>query len=236
MNKSTLHTAALALFALFATPAASAQSLGGMLNQAKAKVSQATRTGASPSRATAAATQAVQGTDGELPPRPNDLTDVDAQDGYTRTVMANTRPYDDNDNATTNDEHYRKVNHRYPGFPKITWDRPALAFFASHNLLLMDYINDMCYGCETLLRPGRPQRATLDPHFKKIKEIHYGTTPTVPAKSETLNDGFGKVWNPATGVLTLTVCTKPGFQPNFNNWSSSSNNAPIEDWIIKNVK
>lgn len=228
-----LPNAALAAFALFTTPASHAQGLGGMLNKAQAKVNQATSAGASPRRAAPAATPAGPGTDGELPPAPRDYTDVEAQDLYTRTVLANTRPYDDHDNSTTNDEYYRKVNHRHPGFPKMTYDRPALEWYASHNILLMDIINNWSDGFDSMLASYRPQLVYLQPHFNKIKEIHFGVTPNLPA---TLVDGWGLSWNPATGVFTVLVCSKPGYNQSVRDTRSPSNNTEIEDWILKNVK
>lgn len=229
-----LPLAALAALALFATATAShAQGLGGMLNQAKAKVSQATRAGASPSRAATAATQAAPGMDGELPAAPRDMSDVDAQDRYMRLVTANTRPFDPNDRS--DDKASRELRYQDNINPRVGWDRPALAYFAGHNLDAWSFVQDICNSFHRGL--GSTAGPYLKPHLQKVQVLRLTTTQQLPTDAERQNGGFVKSWDPATGTLSFAVCTNPGYQlMGPHSYYGDESEAHLENWIIKNVK
>ncbi len=235
MVTQTLFRAALAALALFATATAShAQGVGGLLNKAKAKVNQATSAGANPRRAaTATASQAVQGNDGELPPRPDDLTNVETMELYTQMIYSNTRPYDPDDREYA-DQYYRRMVYMYHMPIKITWDRATIVYHAGHGSQMTDWIEAWCSQLAAGANNGN-SAVYVKPHAMKIKELHFGTTQALPTKEDNELTGFNLAWNPATGVLRIDVCTKPGYTPNLRRYEPTQGQG-LNNWLIKNIK
>lgn len=225
-NFRFLPTTALAALALFATTAAHAQGLGGMLNKTKAKVGQATSPGASPSRATAA-TQAGQGTSGELPDQPNERT-VAGDQAYTRAWMADTRPVDLTGANKGPNYYYKRLRQEYHMPLTFTWDEPAVQLLIDKRSSLWgtceDIANDLVGGLYGIDGPA------VKPLLPKVKQIHLTTTPKrADARESPFMHGFFLSFNPATGVLTAAMSIPDGT-------SSVQNDGVFEHWIIKHVK
>ena len=231
MNNRSLRTAALAALALFATTAAHAQGLGGVLNQAKAKVSQAASAGASPSRATAAAAQA---TDYQLPANlPNDPSIAEMEE-YARAMLADPRPVPKEHFGDSSDgnQWYRRLT-RNEGYPlKFTWDHAAMVNFKDKHSGLFPYIENFCEGLVAQLAPYTARHAQLGAALRKVKEIHMSCVPKPEKKGE---PGEESNWffsfSPATGVLTATM---PGSET--YGGPAAITDASLAKWIISHVR
>ena len=227
-----LPTAALAALALFATTAAPAQGLGGMLNSAKAKASQARVTparAAQVAQAPAAAAQAGKGgfpANGEDPSTPPEMT-PETEAEYTRLLLSDTRPVVPGQSNGSYTYSYRRLR-QLQKFPvAFTWDQPALTRAVEGRIWLFGYVEDFSDDLVTSLT-GSTREASLRPRLAKVKEIHFVSSD----KKRTLDEpgeeqGWFYAFNPATGVLTA----------GFNEYASSvAAWGSLSKWIIKHVK
>ena len=231
-----LRAAALAVLALFATTANQAQSLGGMLNQAKAKakVSQATSAGASPRRAAAAATGA---TEYQLPPNLSNDPSIPEMEAYARAMLADPRPLSANEMRGSGDEPnrlYRKLtlNEGYP--VKFTWDQGAMAIFKKRQVGLFPTIEDFCEDLDGGVQSYTGYHVQLGAALHKVKEIHF-TSVAKPAETGDYGQerGFWFSFNPATGVLTAAMTAAEG-RPGPSSVSGSS--AALTWWLRKHIQ
>lgn len=238
MHPFPLRAAALAVLALFATTANQAQSLGGMLNQAKAKtqakVSQATSAGASPRRAAAAATGA---TDYQLPPNLSNDPSIKEMEDYARAMLADPRPLSADEMRGSGNEPnrlYRKLtlNEGYP--VKFTWDQGAMAIFKKNQVGLFPTIENFCEDIDGGIASYTSYHVQLGAALHKVKEIHF-TSVVKPAMTGDYGQdrGFWFSFNPASGVLTAAMTnseTLPG--PSSVSGSSSA----LTWWIRKHIQ
>ena len=232
MTTQPLFRAVLAALALFAT-AGHAQGLGGMLNQAKAKVGQATSAGASPTAATRAVTQTAQGgnfANNEPPPHPKrDVLTDDTNKEYTLLMLNDPRPVvvGNADASGEGGYAYRAIKKEYA--IKFTWDQAALSRATKSGFTLFDYVQDACTDLRSSLRNN--YEPALRARLPKVKEIHF--TPTDKQSRLSTVPGVGAGWyfsfEPTTGVLTAAFNLYP---------TSMDNNTDhfLSLWIIQNVK
>ncbi|MGI4870925.1 MAG: hypothetical protein ACRYFX_07075 [Janthinobacterium lividum] len=217
MHISFLPAAALAALTLFVTPASHAQGLGGVLNQAKARATQAAALPSAPSALPA---------NGEDPPTPPAMT-AETEAEYTRLLLSDTRPVVRGQMNGSYTNWYRQL-HQLQHFPiRFTWDQPALARVADNRLWLFGYIEDFSGDLVANLN-GTTREAYLRPRLAKIKEIHF--TPS-SKKSGLDQPGQEQGWffsfNPGTGVLTAGFGE---YASSVSAWSALTN------WIVANVK
>lgn len=215
--------AALALFAAtaFATTTGLAQGLGGMLNQAKAKVSQAVP-------------QTAPNTSGELPPENNaDLT-VDSQQRYAHAVLANTRPWVNGQDTGAPDYFYRQLRREFRAPTTFGWDAGAVRFLTAKNRSLWDTCEDIATQLARSAAPSGTQRAALLGALRKVKEIRLSTTPATPTGDDR-EYGYIKSFDPATGVLTAAIAVGPNANQSYPLGVGVSG-TNFTDWIIKHVK
>ena len=233
MNKSALRTAALAALALFAAAHPHAQSLGGMLNKAKAKVGQATSAGASSGRATAAATKA---TEYQLPANLSNDPSIEEMEDYARQLLADPRPLSADEmrgNGNEPNRLYRKLtlNEGYP--IKFTWDKGAMAIFKKNQVGLFPTFENFCEDLDGGIQPYTGYHVFLGAALHKVKEIHM-TSIAKPAMTGDYGQdrGFWFSFNPATGVLTAAMTdseTLPGPK------SVSGSSSALTWWIRKHI-
>lgn len=212
-----LLVAALAALAL--PIAAHAQSLGGLLNQAKAKA----HATAAPALPAAPSALPANGEDPPTPPAMNPAT----QEEYTRLLLSDTRPVVRGQMNGSYTNWYRQLR-QLQHFPiRFTWDQPALARVSDNRLWLFGYIEDFCGDLVANLN-GTTRETYLRPRLAKIKEIHF--TPSSKASGldqPGQEQGWFFSFNPSTGVLTAS------FGEHANSVSAWS---ALTDWIVANVK
>lgn len=230
MPKLTLCAAALAALTLFATPAASAQGLGGMLNKAKAKVSQATS--ARPTSTGGAIAQAGRGTTGDIPESPSssELT-VDNNIEFAQTVLANHRPFTAGERTTDADYFYRFNRDGYHAPIQYTWDRPYVAFITPRHYYLFSVIENFSEEMHSYYDPTETSNRYARAKMLKIKEMHFTTTPQPAPDKYAGHSGYVLSWNAATGVLTAAISVAPG-----NRGISNFNREDLKAFIDDNIK
>ena len=211
---------------LLAAPAAHAQGLGGVLNQAKAKAQQAgSRPVASASQAATAATQAGPP---HTPPELNAQTNAE----YTTDLMAYAtrqvyRPGEDNYNIPSEIGSYCRL--RQEGFPvRVSWDQAAIAASADNRTYLTAFINDLCGDLVGGLTSIYGDKLKLK--LAKVKEIHFTTSP----KKRSLDDkatlgGYFFRFDPATGVLQAPMSEPDGV-------IAISQDLALTKWIVAHVQ
>lgn len=223
---TSLRRVALAALALFATTASPAQGLGGVLNKAKAKMGQAT-----PSPAQAA-TQAAQGSAGELPYESPDLT-LESQESYARAVMANRRPLVLSQNTGAPDYFYQVLTKHFQLPLRFSWDAAALKFLTDKNRSLWSGCEDVSTDLGRTCLSGNTAPA-LKASLRKVKEIRFTTTQALPTSEEDKEFGYIKSFNPTTGVLTAAISVGPGANAIFP--AGVGNSSHFSNWIVKHVK
>ncbi len=226
-----LPSTALAALALFATTAPShAQGLGGMLNQAKAKVTQTT---SAPQRSAGPAlAQATQGNTGPLPDAPSmsQLT-VDNNIEFAQTVLANHRPWVKGQGTGDDDYYYRLLRDEYHAPLKFTWDRPYVEFITRQQTYLWFVMENVSEKIFDQYNPNIPAGRYNRAKMLKIKEWHFTTTTKRPNGEDRYAGAQGYVmsWNPATGVLTCAISI-PG------NVISAFRGEDITNFVNDNIK
>lgn len=195
--------------------AAHAQGLGGMLNRAKASVSQA-----------APALPSAPPANGEDPPTPPAMNPA-TQEEYTRLLLSDTRPVVRGQMNASYTNWYRQLR-QLQHFPvRFTWDQPALARATETRVWLFGYIEDFSQDLVANLN-GTTRETYLRPRLAKIKEIHF--TPS-SKKSGLDQPGQEQGWffafNASTGVLTASFGE---YASSVSAWSA------LTKWIVANVK
>lgn len=222
MNPSRLLTAALAALTFFATPASHAQGLGGLLNAAKTKASQA---GTGVRQATQSAPGALPA-NGEDPPTPPEMT-PETQAEYTRLLLSDTRPVVPGQMNGSYTNWYRQLR-QLEKFPiRFTWDQSALTQATEKRLWLFGNVEDFSGDLVSSLHAN--SGSYLRPRLAKVTEIHYtATTKPNPSNSDVPGEGQGWFFsfNPATGVLTAAFNSQ---STAVDAWKS------LSKWIVKNV-
>ncbi len=212
MRPPFLPTAALAALILFAASAACSQTLGGLLNRAKAGATQAAR--ATPTQAGPVA----PGSTGPIPDSPptNGLT-VENQQTFARAVLANHRPWALGEHVGDDDYFYRYLRDEDHVPLKFSWDQGFVQFITPKGRYLWFTIEDMC----TVLQPlCDAKNTTFLAKMRKVREIHLTTTDQ-PLRASDIGYGTGYrfSFDPATGVLTAAGSTIRGI----SNFSSVDN-------------